>query len=100
MGEALDYFFDSVFMPGDALTVVTPVKTYRLKPRAFEARTRGEIANQIKGLLRRDATIGSNEYNGILNDLEDMARALPVAMSQLFEVQMDQLLVEGVTVMP
>ena len=76
MGKALDYFIDSVFMPGDALTVVTPLKTYRLKPRAFEARTRGDISNQIKGLIRRDATMGSNEYNGILNDLEDQARGL------------------------
>ena len=95
IGEALDYFVNGVFMPGDVLTVVTPVKTYRLKPRAFEARTRGEISNQIKGLIRRDATIGSTEYNGILTDLDDMSRALLFAMAQLFYVPTDNLIVDG-----
>ena len=87
MGEALDYFIESVFMPGDALTVVTPLKTYRLKPRAFEARTRADISTQIKGLIRRDATMGSVEYNSILSDLEDQARGLLTALSQLFNAQ-------------
>lgn len=99
MGAALDYFIDTAFMPGDALTVVTPMKTYRLKPRAFEARTRGEISNQIKGLIRRDATMGSLEYNSILNDLEDMARGLLFAMSELFFVPTDNLMVDEPSVM-
>ncbi len=87
MSEALDYFIESVFMPGDALTVVTPLKTYRLKPRAFEARTRADISAQIKRLIRRDATMGSVEYNSILSDLEDQARGLLTALSQLFNAQ-------------
>jgi hypothetical protein len=99
MGEALDYFVDGVFMPGDALAVVTPMKTYRLKPRALEARTRGDISGQIKGLIRRDATMGSNEYNSILSDLEDMARSLLVAMSELFYVQSDKLMVDEPSLM-
>ena len=32
LGQSLDYFVQNVIMPGDSLTVVSPMKTYRLKP--------------------------------------------------------------------
>ena len=64
-----------VIMPGDSLTVVTPMKTYRLKPKAFEVRSREEISANLKGLLRRDAVIGSSEYRNIIADLENLAQA-------------------------
>jgi len=87
LGQSLDYFVQNVIMPGDSLTVVSPMKTYRLKPRAFEARSRQEIAGQIKGFLRRDSTIGSAEYNNIIADLEDLSKAIIAAMSQQFNAQ-------------
>jgi len=82
IGEALDYFMRDVIMPGDSLTVVTPMKTYRLKPRAFEVRSRDEISNNLKSLLRRDAVIGSMEYRDIIVDLESLAQAILSGMSQ------------------
>ncbi len=98
LGQSLDYFVQSVIMPGDSLTVVSPMKTYRLKPRAFEARSRQEIAGQIKGLLRRDSTIGSAEYNNIIADLEDLSRAIIAAMSRQFNAQ-NYVVLDDITVM-
>jgi VWFA-related protein len=91
LGEALDYFIQNVFMPGDSLTVVSPMKTYRLKPHALEARTRAQIADQIRGLLRQDAGIGSAEYNNIISDLEDLSRAIVFAMSRQLNAVGDNL---------
>ena len=98
LGESLDYFVQNVIMPGDSLTVVSPMKTYKLKPRAFEARSRQEIAGQIKGLLRRDSTIGSAEYNSIIADLEDLSRAIIAAMAQQFNAQ-NYVVLDDITVM-
>jgi hypothetical protein len=98
LGQSLDYFVQNVIMPGDSLTVVSPMKTYRLKPRAFEARSRQEISGQIKGLLRRDSTIGSAEYNNIIADLEDLSRAIIAAMAQQFKAQ-NYVVLDEITVM-
>lgn len=98
LGQSLDYFVQNVIMPGDSLTVVSPMKTYRLKPRAFEARSRQEIAGQIKGLLRRDSTIGSAEYNNIIADLEDLSRAIIAAMAEQVKAQ-NYVVLDEITVM-
>jgi hypothetical protein len=98
LGQSLDYFVQNVIMPGDSLTVVSPMKTYRLKPRAFESRSRQEIAGQVKGLLRRDSTIGSAEYNSIIADLEDLSRAIIAAMAQQFNAQ-NYVVLDDITVM-
>jgi len=81
MGEALEYFIHNVIMPGDNLTIISPMKTYRLKQKAFEARSRKEIVARIKGILRRDSLIGSSEYRGVIHELEDMAKAMAVGIT-------------------
>ena len=81
MGEALDYFLRDVIMPGDSLTVGTPMKSYRLKPKAFEARSREEIASQLKGILIRDTMQGSSEYRDVIRDLEGLAQAISLGLS-------------------
>jgi hypothetical protein len=82
LGEALDYFIRDVIMPGDSLTVITPLKTYRLKARAFEVRSRPELVQQITGLLRRDAFLGSSPYRSVMADLEELAKTIGSALSQ------------------
>jgi hypothetical protein len=82
MGSALEYFIQDVIVPGDSLTVVTPLKTYRLKAKAFEVRSRPEIVQQITGLLRHDALLGSSAYRSVMADLEDLAKTIGSALSQ------------------
>ncbi len=82
MGAALREFMRDVIMPGDTLTVATPYKTYKLKERAFEARTREEIAANLEGVLRRDTIIGSAEYRSVLEELAGLVKAIVTGMSQ------------------
>jgi len=76
LGDALDYFFDNVILPGDTLFIVTPVKTYRLKDRALEVKSSEEIANEMKRLLRKDTLAGNSEYRSTVKDLIGLAKSL------------------------
>ncbi|MCK4645982.1 MAG: hypothetical protein KAU46_06995 [Candidatus Aminicenantes bacterium] len=76
LGEAVNYFAHNVIMPGDNLIVITPVKAYMLKHNTFEIKTREEIASRLKGILRKDVTIGNSEYRSAVSDLTTLARSL------------------------
>jgi len=76
LGEALDFFIQNVVMPGDNLTITTPMKTYRLKPKAFEGFIRKDIVEQLKRILRLDSQTGSSEYRSAIVDLENLAKAM------------------------
>lgn len=80
MGEALDYFMKNVVLPGDKLYVVTPLKSYRLKEDSLEAKSSEDIAEEIKGLLRKDALSGNSEYRSALRDLAGLAKSLAVSL--------------------
>jgi len=90
IGEALDFFVQNVIMPGDSLTIVTPMKTYRLKPKSFEALTREKITEQLRAILRKDALTGSAEYRAAITDLETLAKALADKMSDFQDVTSDK----------
>ncbi len=69
--EALDYFFDQVLLTEDTLIVVTPMKTYNLKSEVWQLKSKKEVAEQLKGLVRRDILVGETEYRNALRELED-----------------------------
>jgi len=81
IGEAMDFFIHNVIMPGDSLTIVTPMKTYRLKPKAFEGFIRKNIAEQLKKILRRDSQNGSFEYRSAITELQNLAMAMAGTIS-------------------
>ncbi|NQT79143.1 MAG: TonB family protein [Candidatus Aminicenantes bacterium] len=74
--DALNYFIQNVLMPGDNLFVVTPMRTYEMNYKALKLRSTEEIVNELKGLLRKDAMLGSSEYRSTLEDLAKITRAL------------------------
>lgn len=76
VGEALDQFINSVITPGDNLTIITPLKTYGLRGKALEVRSRADIAAEIKGIVRKDTVKGNSEYRRLLEDMEQTARTL------------------------
>ncbi|MCK4645981.1 MAG: VWA domain-containing protein [Candidatus Aminicenantes bacterium] len=76
LGEAVNYFAHNVIMPGDNLIIITPVKAYMLKDNTFEIKTREEIANSLKGILRKDVMSGNSEYRNTLSDLTSLARSI------------------------
>jgi VWFA-related protein len=68
--EAIDYFFENVFSPGDTLTVVTPIKNYNFKKDSFEKLSREVIVKQLKKKVKKDITIGAREFKSMVRDLD------------------------------
>jgi uncharacterized protein YdeI (BOF family) len=81
LGTAVEYFVQNVLFPGDVLTIVTPVKTYRMRSSSLEHKTRREIVEQLKGIIRKDALIGSSEYRNTIAELSSLSRSLAVAFN-------------------
>jgi len=82
LGEAVYNFMQNVIDPGDLLTIVTPMKTYRLRGKALEVRSREEITKQLKGLMRRDILLGNSEYRNAIRELSGLAGLMSATMSQ------------------
>jgi hypothetical protein len=76
IAEALDYFVKAVLLPGDNLTLVTPMKTYRMKGELFGVVGRDKTYAQVVGLLRRDIQIGYAESRAILSEMIDLTRVI------------------------
>jgi len=79
--EALKYFFHNVLLPGDNLTVISPVTTYRMKSETLRVLDTKTVAKQLQEKLRHDAWIGNSEYRSALQDLEGIARAIAGSQS-------------------
>jgi VWFA-related protein len=82
--DAMDYFFNEVIQPGDAVTVVTSRGSYHLKPETLAQGSRPEIAKQIKGKLRADILAGAADYKRLLGTLRDI-NAMPIDTDQKLE---------------
>jgi hypothetical protein len=76
INEAIDYFIDNVLLPQDVLYVITPKKSYKMKERIFEIKTKEDIREEFKKLIRKEVSSGGSEYNSIIRDIEGPARAL------------------------
>jgi len=96
IGEAVDWFVNTVVYPGDNLYIITPLKTYHLRTKALESKLREEIASELKGMIRQDTLQGNAEYRDIVEDLSQVTRSIaaligsadgntPVAPSQVSE---------------
>ena len=74
--DAIEYFFENVFIPGDSLVVITTVKTYNLNSRAIELKTKEEIADQLAKIKRKDSTTGNLEYRAAIRDLQEIVNII------------------------
>ncbi len=72
VGEALDYFFESVIVPGDTVNIVTPARSYKLKGEALTRLPREKVAAQLKDKLRADVELANSEYRSLMKHLEDI----------------------------
>lgn len=80
ISEAADYFFRNILIPNDNLTVITPMKTYRLKEQALQAKSKQAIAEELKGLIRKDCLEGNSEFRSTVSDLTGLAKSLSGAI--------------------
>jgi len=79
LGEAIEYFFNNVFLPEDSLIIVTPQRNYNLSPEAFRNNTKEDSIKEMKKILRRDIKVGNSHYNSILRDLRRLVREIQSA---------------------
>ncbi len=82
IGDAIEYFVHNVLSPGDSLSIVTSMKTYRMKNIAFEVTSREEIAKQLIKIVRRDTLTGNAEYRFMIDEIAGMAQSLTQYMGQ------------------
>lgn len=70
--EAVCYFFQTVYMPGDSLTVITPGKTYHIKDQALSRLPKAEIIRQLDRILLRDIKRTGREIKSLIRDIEKL----------------------------
>lgn len=83
INEAMEYFFQNIFLPGDTVTVMTPVKNYYLSQEAAKSKPVETLVNDMISVIRRDTKLGSLEYNNMLRDLKMMVRSLSSSVTGL-----------------
>jgi VWFA-related protein len=83
IGEAIDYFFEKVIVPGDTLKVITPLKTYEFEDNSYEILPKQEIANNLKKKLKKDTRIANARYWSLIRDLLDHAASRRDVIEQL-----------------
>jgi len=67
--NVLDYFFDKVILPGDAVIVITPMNSYNMRSDALAKLSKATLKGQLRGKLRKDILMGSSEYTKTIDDL-------------------------------
>ena len=72
LGDAVRYFFHEVYSPQDSLTVITPRKSYTIRPEAFRRLGRDRISRQLIEKLRKDIMIANAEYKSLVKDIEEV----------------------------
>ncbi len=76
LADAIDYLFTSVLLPGDSLTIVTPMKPYVLTQEALAKTSKAELAKNMQQILRKDVQLGSGEYRGLIRDLRRLTSSM------------------------
>jgi len=89
--KALDYFFNNVITPGDALTVFTPMKTYNFKNEALSLLPKEEIVKQLKAKIRKDTLMGNSEYKHLLREMQEQVAGVDEMSIQIVQLLLNRL---------
>ncbi len=76
MTEAIEYFFDHVYQPGDDLVIQTSVKNYSLPAQKAQTIPKETLIEDMQSIIRRDANVGAMEYKNLLKDLTRIVRSI------------------------
>lgn len=79
LGEAIEYLFKNVFLPDDALTIMTPMNNYRLSKEVFKTRSKETIAKEMIKIVRKDTKTGSSNYRSLLRNLKRLVSSIQSA---------------------
>lgn len=81
INEVIDYFFQNVMQASDAVRVLIPVSIYRLTPESLKTKTRQQMADSLKNIVKKDLRIGNTEYRNTIEELKRIVRALGMLLS-------------------
>jgi len=76
LAEAIDYLFSSVLLPGDTMTLVTPMKPYNLQKYALATKPKEALSKSMQEILRKDIQRGGGEYRDIVKTLRRVSNAI------------------------
>ncbi|HMA52943.1 MAG TPA: hypothetical protein VKT17_00675, partial [Acidobacteriota bacterium] len=74
--EAVDHLFGAVLKPRDSLSLVTPFRPYHLQNDALALRTKAELSESMKDVLRKDVLRCGGEYRDLIAELRRLSRAI------------------------
>ena len=69
INKAVDLFFEKVYRPGDAVDVITPQRTLRLRSRVDTTEKVRTAQNEVKNRLRTDVLILGGAYRSVIEDM-------------------------------
>lgn len=78
LAEAIDYLFSSVLLPGDTMTLVTPMKPYSLQKDALATKPKEALSKSMQDILRKDIQRGGGEYKDIVKTLRRVTNAIDI----------------------
>lgn len=71
IGNALQYFFNNVLLPGDQLTLMTPLRPYGFSRAVLASTSKNELVKKADMVLKRDIAIAATNYFILLEDMKD-----------------------------
>lgn len=71
LGNALEYFFNNVLLPGDQLTLMTPLRPYGFSGAALKSTSKKELIKKANMVLKKDIAIAGANYFINLDDMKD-----------------------------
>lgn len=93
LAQTIQDLFETELIPGDILELQTPMKSYRLNPKALEMAPKPELVRNTLELVRKDILQGNMLYNSLLNELKRFVRRIggvnPMAAEELDGVSED-----------
>ncbi len=76
LGQVVDHLFQSLLLPGDTMTLVTPMKPYSLTPDALARKSKDSLSKEMQQILRKDIQQGGRDYRDTLRDLRRVVGAI------------------------
>ncbi|MGA2531743.1 MAG: VWA domain-containing protein [Candidatus Aminicenantales bacterium] len=76
LAETIEYLFSSVLLPGDSMTLVTPMKPYNLQKDALATKSKAALSKNMQEILRKDIQRGGGEYRDIIKTLRRVSNTL------------------------
>jgi hypothetical protein len=77
--ETIDYLFEKVLLPGDTLTIMTPMGNYVLPKKALKIKSKESLSKEMKSIVRKDTLTGAANYRSLLTNLRRLVRSISAA---------------------